>query len=98
MQVPVIVHAESEDRYSAEPLGKPDLRVEAASETEALRMLTRSLSRWLESAKLVQLEVPVATQATANPWLDTFGRSADDPDFENLVAEIERVRTAGEVG
>ncbi len=98
MQVPVIVHAESEDRYSAEPLGKSELRVEAASETEALRKLTRSLSRWLASAKLVQLDVPVASETTGNPWLDTFGRSADDPDFEAFLSEIERVRTADEPG
>lgn len=98
MQVPVIIQAESEDRYSAEPLGKAELRVEAASETEALRKLTRSLSRWLESAKLVQLDVPVATEAPANPWLETLGRSAADPDFDDFVAEIERARTADEPG
>ena len=98
MQVPVIVQAESEDRYSAEPLGKPDLRVEATSETEALLKLTRSLSRWLESAKLVQIDVPVAAEAKPNPWIETFGRSADDPDYQDFVNEIERARTAGELG
>ena len=96
MQVPVIVQAESEDRYTAEPLGKSELRVEASSEAEALRMLTSALRSWLESAKVIQVDVPSLSEAAPNPWLDSFGRSADDPDFEDYLAEIGRARSAGE--
>ena len=98
MQVPVVIQAESEDRYTAEPLGKSELRVEGTSEAEALRKLTASLRRWLESAKLIQLDVPLKAETPTNPWLESFGRSADDPDFEDFVAEIERARTADESG
>ncbi len=98
MQVPVVVQVESEDRYSAEPLGKAELRVEGASEAEALRKLTASLRQWLESAKLVQLDVPLESESVTNPWLETFGRSADDPDFEDFIAEIERARASDESG
>jgi len=34
---------------------------------------------------LVQLEVPVTADGAGNPWLDTFGRSAADPDFDALL-------------
>ena len=96
MQVPVIGQAESEDRYSAEPVGTSELRVEASSEAEALRKLTSALRDWLESAKLIQIDVPVPSETAPNPWLDSFGRSADDPDFEDYLAEIGRARSAGE--
>jgi len=93
MKYPVIVQTQTANRYVAEPLGKSELRVEGASEAEALRRLAEALTVWLNSAKLVQLEVPViAADGTGNPWLDTFGRSADDPDFEALMIEIERAR------
>ncbi len=98
MQVPVIVQAESEDRYTAEPLGNSELRVEAPSEAEALRKLTTALRKWLESAKVIQVDVPLHSESALNPWLNTFGRSADDPDFEDYLAEIERARNADEPG
>ncbi len=98
MQVPVIIQAESEDRYTAEPFGNSELRVEAASEAEALRKLTSALRGWLESAKLIQVDVPLHQETSPNPWLDTFGRSANDPDFEDYLAEIERARNADEPG
>ncbi len=87
MQVPVIIQPRGQNLYSAEPLGKSELRVEAESEAEALRMLTRSLRKWLASAKLIQLDIPMESEG--NPWLETSGRSADDPDFQDYVAEIE---------
>jgi hypothetical protein len=31
-----------------------------------------------------------------NPWLDAWGRSADDPDFDEYLAEIEKARAAAE--
>lgn len=98
MQVPVIVKTESEGRCTAEPLGQAELRVEARSETEALRKLTTAIRNWLESAKLIQLDVPLHEESAPNPWLESFGRSADDPDFDDFVAEINRARSTGEPG
>jgi len=28
----------------------------------------------------------------SNPWLKAWGRSADDPDFNDFIEEIERMR------
>ncbi len=61
----MIVQAESEDLYTAEPLGKSELRVEASSEAEALRKLTSALRNWLESAKLIQVDVPTLSETPA---------------------------------
>lgn len=88
MHYPVIVRAEAEDRYVARPLGLPELEAIASTEAEAIERVRQALDRWMTSAKLV--EVDVATAVGRNPWLDTFGRSADDPDFEELQAMLAR--------
>ena len=38
------------------------------------------------------LITPRTITATSNPWLDWFGRSADDPDFDDYLEEIARAR------
>ena len=91
MQYPVIVRPVSDSQYAAEPVGKPELKVEASTEKDALKQLTEVLKRWLDRAKLVQLDIPESAEA-GNPWLDSFGRSADDPHFEEVMKEIARAR------
>lgn len=90
MHYPVIVRAESEHRYVARPVGLPEIEAEAATEKAAIEAVRRKLTNWLGTAKLVQVDVPEA--ATANPWLDFFGSSADDPDWEEYQAELTRIR------
>ncbi len=91
MQYPVIVRPVSESQYAAEPVGKPELKVEASTEEDALEQLGKALSCWLGEGKLIQLDIPDSSEA-GNPWLDTFGRSADDPHFEEVMKEIARAR------
>ncbi len=91
MQYPVIVRAVSDSQYAAEPVGKPELRVEAPTEEDALEQVGEALSRWLGRGKLIQLNVPESSEP-GNPWLDTFGRSADDPHFEEVMKEVARAR------
>jgi hypothetical protein len=91
MQYPVIVRPVSESQYAAEPVGKPELKVEAPTEEDALEQLGEVLSHWLGRGKLVQLDIPESSEA-GNPWLDTFGRSADDPHFEEVMKEVARAR------
>ena len=92
MEYPVIVRAEDTAGYVAQPIGLPELRVTAASEDEAVAGVRQALERWLASAKLVH--VSVATGKTGNPWLDAFGRSASDPDFDEYLEELRRARRA----
>ncbi len=97
MQYPVIVRPVSGSQYAAEPVGKPELKVEAPTEEDALEQLGGVLSRWLGKAKLVQLDIPESSEA-GNPWLDTFGRSADDPHFEEVMKEIALARSEDQHG
>jgi hypothetical protein len=92
MQYPVIVRTESANQYVAQPLGIPELKVMAATEAEAIEKVSRALGQWLASAKVVQVAVP--SVGSGNPWLDAFGRSANDPDFAEFVEELKRAPAA----
>jgi hypothetical protein len=92
MEYLVIVRAESGDQYAAQPVGIPELRAVAPTEEEAIHQVSASLVQWLASAKLVRVDVPIA--GDGNPWLSTFGRSADDPDFDEFTEEMKQARLA----
>jgi hypothetical protein len=44
----------------------------------------------LKSGRVVQVSVT----GTGNPWIDFFGRSANDPDFDEYLDEMRRARSA----
>ncbi|MDZ4170293.1 MAG: hypothetical protein U1E26_11665 [Coriobacteriia bacterium] len=92
MQYPVVVRGKSPTRYVARALGIPGLRAEAESEQEAVEKVGRALEKWLSTAKLVQVSVP--GRFSGNPWEEAFGRSADDPDFQEFDEELRRLRAA----
>ena len=94
MQYPVIVKATEVDKYEAEPMGIPELKAVANTEAGALKKVEKSLGEWFASAKVVQLEIE---GNGTNPWLQAFGRSAEDPDFEEYQKELSRIRTPCEV-
>ena len=82
----------------------PDSRFYAQRFVRGLIQATRKLEEHPRSGRVVPelpkhgfrevIDEPLDSEAAPNPWLDTFGRSADDPDFDDLVDEIERARGA----
>jgi hypothetical protein len=66
------VKRSSDEEYTTEPLGKPELKRVASTETDALTQAERALEEWLGSGKIVDVEVPQA--GTGNPWLDVCRR------------------------
>ena len=87
MQCTVIVRSESPTRFVARAVGLPELETIASSEAEAVEQVKQKLTAWLKDAKVVEVSVP-----TGNPWLDSFGRSATDPQFDDYLAELHRYR------
>ncbi len=87
MQCTVIVRPESATRFVAHPVGLPQLESTAPTEAEAVEQVKQKLTAWLKDATVVEVSVP-----TGNPWLDTFGRSAADPQFAEYEAELQRSR------
>lgn len=91
MQYPIIIRAREGDQIEAEPVGIPELKSVARTEQEAIEQVGIALEQWLATGKVIQIDVPGI--GTGNPWVDFYGRSADDPDFEAYLAEIKRVRS-----
>ncbi len=89
MQCTVIVRSEARDRFVARPLGLPEFETTAPTEAEAVAEVRRKLGEWVRGVKVVEVMVP-----TGNPWLDTAGRSADDPLFDEYLEEVHRYRAA----
>lgn len=87
MQCTVIVRLKSATRFVACPVGLPQLESTAPTEDEAVEQVKQKLAAWLKDAKVVEVSVP-----TGNPWLDSFGRSATDPQFDDYLAELQRYR------
>jgi hypothetical protein len=94
MQFPLIVRADSPDHFNAQPLGLPELKTVARTEAEAIEQASQALVQWLASARVVQVSIPVPDPA--QPWLDAFGRSANDPDFDEYLEAMEQARAAAE--
>jgi predicted RNase H-like HicB family nuclease len=90
MNYPVIIRIESAHQYVAQPLGIPEVKVVAHTEAEAITQVTEALAHWLAAARVVHVAVPGEVH---NPWLDSFGRSANDPDFAELLEELQHQRT-----
>ena len=94
MDYPVIVRSGSPGEFIAEPVGIPHLQAVAASEAEAVEQVENALAEWLSSAKLIHVHVLVPNGD--NPWLKFFGRSANDPDFDEFVQEVDSHRASAE--
>jgi hypothetical protein len=91
MESLVIVRPEAPDHYVAQSLAVPEVRAVAATEAEAIEQVRDSLSHLLASAKLVRVRIAISDGG--NPWLQGFGRSANDPDFEEYLQAIQQARS-----
>jgi hypothetical protein len=88
----VLVRSDAPDHFTAQAVGLPEVRAVGSTEAEAVDQVRRSLNEWLAGAKIVPVEVSVNG---GNPWLEFFGRSIDDPDFDDYVRVLEHARQAG---
>jgi len=91
MEFLIAVRPNAPDRFVAEVVGRPALRAEAAIEEEAIQRVRSSLADWSKTVKLVRVKIPV--QGEENPWIRWAGRSADDPDFDEYLVEIQRLHS-----
>jgi hypothetical protein len=95
MQQLILIRADAKDHFTAQAVGLPEVTAEGTTEAEAVARVRESLVALFASVKVVSVDVPVNGQR--NPWLDGFGRSANDPDFAAYMEELERARAAEDV-
>jgi hypothetical protein len=85
----VSVRPEPEGRFTAQPLGVPEIRVVAASAEQAVAQVQRALKEWVGSLYWVPVELPHPQRC---PVHEGAGHAKNDPDFETYLEEIRRYR------
>jgi hypothetical protein len=83
--LPIVVRPDVGGRFSAEPVGIPEIHVTAATPQDALEQVRQRLATWPG-----QVHVVSAGAAPAIP--PAAGHAKDDPDHQVYLDEIERYR------
>lgn len=96
MKYPVLIKEDRPNHYTATVLAMPDCKAEGASEGEALDRVKQAIDRQLRDGKVVHVEVSSPSDSE-NPWAQFAGFWKDDPDFDELMTEIEAYRRSVEV-
>ncbi|MBW4510284.1 MAG: type II toxin-antitoxin system HicB family antitoxin [Scytonematopsis contorta HA4267-MV1] len=81
---------EKEDGYQATVWGQPDLFVSASTREEALKNLNELVNTRLQNVEIVTavIEAP----KSEHPWMKFAGKYKDDPQFNDMLADIEAYR------
>jgi predicted RNase H-like HicB family nuclease len=91
MTVYVLIENKPEGRYTASLISWPDIRAQGETEDEALSQLRQSFTAHMRHARIVPLDLDLAT--AEKPWLEMAGIFRDDPfstEFEELIAAYRR--------
>jgi len=95
LSISLIVRPESRRPSTApQAVAVPEVRAVRQVGSGSARLVRASLTRWLASAKLVRVDIPDAGRGQPVGWKG-FGQSANDPDFEDYLQEIQRARQTG---
>jgi predicted RNase H-like HicB family nuclease len=86
----VLIEHQPEGEVSATVLGWQDCQVQGATKEEALNKLRQLLTSRLPNTEIVSLEIEIPQ--SEHPWLKFAGMFKDDPDFEDVLADIEAYR------
>jgi predicted RNase H-like HicB family nuclease len=82
MTYTVLVTKRPDDGYLARTVALPDMAATGTTEAEAIDRLRLALAEAHAQGHLVQVDVPLAGEASAHPWRRFAGMWADDPDWD----------------
>jgi predicted RNase H-like HicB family nuclease len=96
MQYPIFVQNPTESHFTASVIGIPTCVAQGRTEAEALANAEGLLDEQLAKGKIVMVERPSAngngSHDNPHPWMKFAGTWANDPDFDEFVAEMQRER------
>lgn len=93
MQYQVFVQNQSEQRFIASIVGIPNLTVEGKTEEEAIEKVKAALETQLAIGKFITIDIsPNLPTPETDPWLKNLGLFADDPTFDDFLAEVAAYR------
>lgn len=93
MQYQVFVQSNPEKKFIASVVGIPNCSVEGNTKEEAIELARVCLEHQLANGNLVTIEVNrVPLQLENDPLIKNIGIFADDPTFDDFLAEIAAYR------
>lgn len=92
MRYTILLEQHPDGTYEASVPVMPQITERGESRAAALKAIEHALRSKLRNVELVDLEIP--TMPPTNPWLETAGMFADDPDLEAITEEIYKARAA----
>lgn len=86
----VLIEKKVEGGVSATVLGWQDCQARGSTKAEALEQLRQLLTARLQNTEIVSLEIDLLKPE--HPWMKFAGMFKDDPDFEDVLADIAAYR------
>lgn len=86
----VLIENITERYYTATVLGLPDCRAEGETRQQALARLRDCVTARLVKAEVVPMEIERSD--SPHPWLKFAGMFKDDPQFDEVLADIQVYR------
>lgn len=93
MQYQVFVRSRPDRKFIASIVGIPDSTVEGSTKEEAIAKAKDALKQQLASGELVTINVDAESlMKEVDPWIEHIGIFADDPTFDDFLAEVAAYR------
>ncbi|MCT7957092.1 type II toxin-antitoxin system HicB family antitoxin [Laspinema palackyanum] len=86
----VLISEQSEGGYQATVLGLSDCQGSGLTKEEAIANLNQALSTRLETTEIASLQI--VNPNAEHPWMKLAGKYKDDPDFDEVLKDIEAFR------
>lgn len=80
---------EFEGGYQATVWGLPDCQVFAPTREDAIENLNKLVNTRLQNVEIITAEIEHPSQ---HPWMKFAGKYKDDPQFDDMLADIEAYR------
>ncbi len=86
----VLISEQSAGGYQATVLGWSDCQGLGLTKEEAIANLNQAISTRLETTEIASLQI--VNPNAEHPWMKLAGKYKDDPDFDEMLADIEAFR------
>jgi predicted RNase H-like HicB family nuclease len=86
----ILIETPKSGGYRATALGLPNCRAKGATREIALQNIQQLLTDRLSQSEIVTLKID--SPRSKHPWMQFAGMFQDDPQFENMLADIQTYR------